>query len=245
MNELYEIKKEKAANLVCEMHDPSKGAIPMKCSNTAIDNERKVVKFAPIVVYCRCCFTLAIILAVALCAVGVVLGEVDLNGYAPDVFGDAMLFASIGALIGIVVGIFISIIACAVKKSKEKKRFKKFESVRLALNSVRLILVESAAGVKANPASYFLASAPKRQKGSLFLTMNSLEFYDNTFLTPYRNFLIKLTDIHYARTKGRDKLVVETAKGTYVFKLPAGKAKFWKKSINHASQYGQAIPEEA
>lgn len=243
MNELYEMKKEKAANLVCEMHNPDKGAIPMKCSNTAVDNARKVVKFAPIVVYCRCCFTLALLAAIAGLALGVVLGEVDLNGYAPDVFGDAMLFASLGALCGIILGIIISAISCGAKKRKENKRFDSFESVRISLNSVRLILVESAASVKANPASYFLASAPKRQKGSLFLTMSSLEFYDNSFLTPCRNFLIKLSDIHYAKTKGKDKLLVETAKGTYVFKVPAGKAKFWKKTLNHASQYGQNIPD--
>ena len=241
MNELYEIKKEKASVVNCKMHDASAGTIPMKCSNTAVDNARKVVKFAPIAVYCRCCFIFALIGAIALFAVGFVLGEITLEGYAPDVIGIIMRFVSLGALAGAILGIIIAAIACASKKKAENKRFEAFESVRVSLNSTRLILAESGAAVKDNPAASFLASAPRRQKGTLFLTMSSLEFYDNSFLTPHNNFLIKFSDIYCATTRA-DKLYVETAKGIFKFKVPAGKARFWKKAINHATQYGVNIP---
>lgn len=241
MNELYEIKKEKAAAVNCQMHNPSTGAIPMKCSNTAVDNARKVVKFAAIAVYCRCCFIFALIGAIALFAVGFVLGEITFEGYTPDVIGVIMRFVSLGALAGTILGIIVSAIACAAKNKAENKRFEAFESVRVSLNATRLILSESAASVKDNPAASFLASAPRRQKGTLFLTMSSLEFYDKSFLTPHNNFLIKFSDIYCATSHG-DRLNVETAKGIYKFKVPAGKARFWKKAINHATQYGVNIP---
>ncbi len=144
-----------------------------------------------------------------------------------------------GAVLGVVVGLVIGIIASIICAISEKKRYRRFARVRHSLERARYVICESFVKVKDNPADVFYADPDKKKKGTLFLTKRSLEFYDNNYLTPYRNFLVKLSDITVVESKGLSKVVIYTAKGKYVFRVPKGRSKFWKRSLLHAIQNGQ------
>ncbi len=144
-----------------------------------------------------------------------------------------------GAVLGIVLGLVLGIIACIIRSIAEASRYLRFRRVRHSLERARYVICESFVKVKDNPADIFYSDSDKKKKGTLFLTKRSLEFYDNNYLTPYRNFLVKLTDITVVESKGLSKVYIYTAKGKYIFRVPVGRAKFWKRSLLHAIQNGQ------
>jgi hypothetical protein len=144
-----------------------------------------------------------------------------------------------GAVLGFVIGIVLGILNCIVRALADAFRYRRFRRVRHSLERARYVVCESFATVKDNPADIFYDDKSKRKRGNLFLTKRSLEFYENQYLTPYRNFLVKLDDISVVEAKGLCKVVVYTAKGKYTFKAPIGRALFWKRSILHAIQNGQ------
>ena len=144
-----------------------------------------------------------------------------------------------GAVLGFAVGFALGLLNCIVRALADAFRYGRFRRVRHSLERVRYVVCESFVTVKDNPADIFYDDKRKRKRGNLFLTKRSLEFYENQYLTPYRNFLVKLDDISVVEVKGLRKVIVYTAKGKYTFRTPLGKALFWKRSILHAIQNGQ------
>ncbi|MBQ7386963.1 MAG: hypothetical protein IJW03_02230 [Clostridia bacterium] len=144
-----------------------------------------------------------------------------------------------GAVFGVAVGLVIGLLSCLIRAIAEGARYLRFRRVRHSLERARYVICESFVKVKDNPADIFYADPGKKKKGTLFLTKRSLEFYDNSYLTPYRNFLVKLSDITVVESKGTGKVTIYTAKGKYTIRVPKGRAKFWKRSLLHAIQNGQ------
>ena len=260
MYDLYDFKKRNAYRTMTRMTDPSTGTIPMKLADETRDSKRKRLKFNAFMVLTSCVIAFILIGALANLALGFFDADSLMYSIVPD--GEAKLdvlsegsaftldFSFVldvdaaihriidGAVLGVVIGIIVGILCIVIKSVNEAAAYKRFKSVRASLNMVRFVVCESSASVKDLPAGIFYNDGTSK-RGNLFLTRSSLEFYDNNYLIPHKNFLVKLVEITVVETRGKSKIRIYTMKGKYTFKVPTGKAKFWKKCLLHAIQNGQ------
>ena len=221
------------------------------------------LKYRMIFVFMRLMCITAILVAVANAVLGFFMSETAITPPYPkadiviDIFRVGLMFtfdfnftadvgelvdrAFDGAALGFAIGFVHSILSWIVRAIAECFRVKRFKDVRGKLDATREIIWESFVRVKDKPANVFYSDWQKNKRGNLFLTYSSLEFYDNEYQTTHRNFLLKLRDITVVESKGNRKLIVYTAKGRYLIKVPIGRAKFWKKALLHAIQLRQRV----
>ena len=258
MYDLYDFKKRNAYRTMNKMSDPSTGTIPMNLADEKRDNKRKRLAFNAFIVLFSTALFFILIGALANLAIGFFDAGSIINSIAPSAGAASAAQGSLitfdpafvinfdmvlqrgidGALLGAVAGVIVGLILIGFHAIAEAASYKRFSSVRASLNMVRFVVCESSASVKDVPAGIFYNDGGCK-KGNLFLTRSSLEFYDNDYLTPHRNFLVKLGDITVVESRGFSKIRIYTSKGKYVFKVPVGKAKFWRKGLLHAIQNGQ------
>lgn len=223
--------------------------------------KKKRIKFNPVLVVLVCMLCFAIIVALANLALNffdaksLIYSESPNNDAQLGIFAEGFTLSfdldfvldldevlhrvADGAILGLVLGFVYGLVSCLIRALADAFRYSRFRRVRHSLEQARYIVCESFARVKDEPADIFYGDKSKNKTGTLFLTKRSLEFYENQYLTPYRNFLVKLDDISVVEAKGLRKVIIYTAKGKYIFRLPVGRALFWRRSILHAIQNGQ------
>lgn len=223
--------------------------------------KKKRIKFNPVLVVLLCMLCFAIIVALANLVLNFFDAKSLIYAQSPNsdakfgIFAEGYTFAldldfvldldelihrvADGAILGLAIGFVYGLLSCMIRALADAFRYRRFRRVRHSLEQARYVVCESFARVKDEPADIFYGDKSKNKTGTLFLTKRSLEFYENQYLTPYRNFLVKLDDISVVEAKGLRKVIVYTAKGKYIFRLPIGRALFWRRSILHAIQNGQ------
>lgn len=168
--------------------------------------------------------------------------EFSINYASKLDLGQILNYALTGVVFGVVAGLVLAIFAWIFRACAEKRRNKAAEDVRASLEPVRHIVTDGyAIAAKKIPA----AGADAKKKGTLILTNTTLEFYNINYTKADKNFLIKLSDVISVRAKtcllANNKIIVNTSRASYTFRVPIGTAKKWKKRIANevAASYGK------
>lgn len=127
-------------------------------------------------------------------------------------------------LVAVILAIFAvitSLIIAFFKKSEEGISENRYSYARTIIEKERAGIICESFARHGDPVS----------TGRLYLTKNTLEFYENARKKSDKNLLIRVADIRNVEVPDYDCIALRADNKDYTFKVPIGQAEAWKKHI--------------
>ncbi len=162
----------------------------------------------------------------------------------------------VGILIGIVSALIIAPSIWFGIRTLDKQSFKKFARLRARILHERggargAIVCEGRVSIFNWNSEQEIRDFPwtivEPRFGRLYLTHATLEYYDSDYKKNYRNHLIQLKDITGIEIRGvflRNKLIIFTKGGRFIYYVEPNTAYLWRRDITHFKNLQHLYPME-